>query len=107
MVEQPQVVTTGRAVLLSHPPGEQALTVPAVCAMPVVCAERQGWRRLERQSPRAVPVVSPVLTTIVHAPLDVRPHDAPVLGEQTCCTDRQEARLLTQSTPPSCVVAAQ
>jgi hypothetical protein len=31
----------------------------------------------------------------------------PVIGGHTCCKDRHAAKRLAQSTPPSCVAAAQ
>jgi len=88
---RPHVVNKGREVLLRHPTGDQERTAPSVCAVHVVRAERHVGLRRERQSTRAVPVVSPSLTHIVHAHLDVLTNAAPVLGETTCCKDRQGA----------------
>jgi hypothetical protein len=53
-----------------------------------------------------VPVVAP-LATRGKAHRKGGKHEPPVIRGHTCCKDRQAATRLAQSTPPSCVAAAQ
>jgi hypothetical protein len=102
----PHAVKKGRHGLLNHTTRAASLTVPPLCACEVSRAKRHGWLRLQGDMHTLVPVVASLAHT-GKAHRKGGKHEPPVIRGQTCCKDRQEAKRLAQSTPPSCVAAAQ
>ena len=96
----------GRHGLLSNHTRDCSLTAPPICAFAGRRAKRHGWLRLQGDMNTLVPVVA----SLAHRGKAQRKgvkHEPPVIGAHTCCKDRQEAKRLAQSTPPSCAAAAQ
>jgi hypothetical protein len=99
-------VKKGRHGLLSNHTRDASLTAPPLCAFDGRRAKRHGWRRLQGDMHTLVPVVA----SLAHRGKAHRKggkNEHPVIRGKTCCMDRQEAKRLAQSTPPSCAAAAQ